>query len=439
MKIIGFISLLGLSAPAWAQDDTKVDIAVVKAATGDWTVTYQTQQPVSRLGFVRNPDHSRTTRWTPQSSEFDLVLADNKEYLVRIDGTDFTKASVTLTPTYKHLSKDYAPFSPYSDGGTLIYTGRLFACADTCSEENQQWRVSMQVPAGEHIILAGKVHTGSTSWIDSGDGMNVYVGAQPPIETPNVIAVIDPGLPEKIKHALEADIPALMTYFEKKLGPVEGEKPTLFASYANVEGHSSQGGTLPNQIFMHWNVNNLEEKVATSKFLNDTLWFFAHEVAHLYQRSGKGDNIVERQASWLHEGHAEWSAALALSALYPDTNLYVSNKTDRFKEHCATGLTDFPLAEAAERGRFDLYYTCGLVIHQAIDSALRTKSDRDSYSLWNAFRERVETSDEQASDVFLTLVAQWVSEELAANVKIVVEQQQSDPREAIQQLSLSAN
>ena len=42
----------------------------------------------------------------------------------------------TLTPTYRHLSKDYAPFSPFSDGGLLFHSGRFFACADECADSD---------------------------------------------------------------------------------------------------------------------------------------------------------------------------------------------------------------------------------------------------------------------------------------------------------------
>lgn len=328
---LSYLLLLFLSAPIWAASDSMVDVFIVKTNQGDWELTYQTNKPASRLAFIRNPDDSRIERWRPKTSGFEIVAIENQEYLIRTDGTDFTHVSVSLTPTYKHLSKDYAPFSPYSDGGVLMHTGRLFACIDRCSDDVNLWKVSLRIPDGEHIIVDGKIFTGATNWLDRNDGRNVYVGSQKVIETPSVIAVIDNGLPEKIKLSLDSDIPKLMRFFEQKLGEIKGVKPTLFASYANVDGHSSQGGTLPNQIFMHWNVNNLHEKVKDNKFLNNTIWFFAHEVAHLYQRSSEGDIYGEAHESWLHEGHADWLAALALLELYPETTQYVSDKIERFR------------------------------------------------------------------------------------------------------------
>ena len=426
--------MLCLITPVLAANESLVDVSIVKTSKGDWILTYDTERPASRLAFIRNPDNSRIERWRPQTSGFEIISIENQEYLIKTDGADFTQVSVSLTPTYKHLSKDYAPFAPYSDGGVLIHTGRLFACIDRCSDDTNLWKVSLQVSDGEHIIVDGKIYTGATNWLDGNDGRNVYVGSQKVLETPSVIAVIDNGLPEKIKLSLDSDIPKLMRYFEQKLGKINGVKPSLFASYANVDGHSSQGGTLPNQIFMHWNVNNLHEKVKDNKFLNDAIWFFAHEVAHLYQRSSEGDIYGETHESWLHEGHADWLAALALLELYPETTQYVSDKIDRFRLHCAKGLSDFPLHDAASKGRFDLYYTCGLLIHQAIDLSLQVNSEMDIYSLWSKFRQQVENGEQKGSEAFLGLAEELISADLMHTINEVVGSQLTNPEDTLNQL-----
>jgi len=435
LKTIRFILLLCLSLPTWAINESVIDISIVKSKDGRWTLTYQAHKPASRLSFVRNPDYSRIERWQPKTSDFEIVSIENQEYLIKKDGSSFTEVSLNLTPTYKHLSKGYAPFSPYSDGGALIYTGRLFACINTCLDEVNQWQFSMQVPEGEHIIVDGKVLKEVASWTDRNDGKNIYVGSQQPIETENVIALVDSGLPEKIKHSLNSDIPTLMNYFEQRLGKLEGVKPTLFASYANVDGHASQGGTLPNQIFMHWDLNNLNEKIKDNKFLNDTIWFFAHEVAHLYQTSSKVDIYGERYESWLHEGHADWLAALALLKLYPETSDYVTHKINRSEAHCSTGLSDFPLIEAANEGRFDLYYTCGLLIHKAIDLTLQKNGDRDIYSLWVDFRKQAEKDNRKRSEIFLLSTEKWASKKFVNKIREIIEKKLSNPEESLNQIA----
>lgn len=34
-----------------------------------------------------------------------------------------------------------------------IYAGRLFACANTCGNNNNQWQFSLQVSDNEHILI----------------------------------------------------------------------------------------------------------------------------------------------------------------------------------------------------------------------------------------------------------------------------------------------
>jgi hypothetical protein len=436
LKLFQLTFLLLINFPLYAETISEVDLAITKFSNNTWKLTYQMSRPANRLGFVRNPDSSRVERWLPVSSDFEFVFVEGKEYLNKKDGSSFEHVELILTPTYKHLSKDYAPFSPYSDGGILIHTGRLFACINKCADDVNDFRILMNIPQGEHLIVNGEIYKKSASWVDRDDGMNVYVGRQKPIETDSVIAVIDSGLPKEIQMSLSADIPKLMVYFQERLGKLSGVKPTLFASYAKVDDRSSQGGTLPNQIFMHWNLNDLDKKVKDTKFINQTTWFFAHEVAHLFQRSKLGVLYGESNQSWLHEGNADWLAALALLDLYPETEEYITGKVLRFKKYCVDGLKDISLIEAANKGQFGLYYTCGLLIHRAIDHAVQKKSKglKNIYSLWNEFRHKVEHGDEKGAVTFLALVEKNTSKELFIRIKKLVETKLSNPEETLNRL-----
>ncbi|WHI48927.1 hypothetical protein [Microbulbifer sp. VAAF005] len=182
MKYFQFILLIMLGVSVLAEENSGVDILIEKSEGNLWKLVYQMDRSTSRIGFVRNPDASRIERWKPLSLDFEMVSIDGDEYLVRKDRASFERAEILLTPTYKHLKKDYAPFSPYSNGGNLIYTGRLFACIEKCSDEITSWKVSMKIPPGEYMVVGGQVYTGATSWIDRDSGMNVYVGTQKPVE-----------------------------------------------------------------------------------------------------------------------------------------------------------------------------------------------------------------------------------------------------------------
>lgn len=399
----------------------------------EWTVTYRLDKPAEQIVFLRNPDRSRTTRWLPQDSDIEIAYDDasHQEVVRSQSGKPLITVTFLLTPTYKHLGKDYAPFSPFSDGGNAIHTGRLFACANTCSEEDNEWHLTLTVPSDEHIVLNGKVAQKSVSWIDNNDGRNVYVGKQQPIITENVVALIDAGLPESIKVSLEEDIPKIMAFFSHSLNSLKGEKPMLLASYANVDDHSTQGGTLPNQIFMHWNRQDLDEQANNRNFINQTLWFFAHEVAHLYQ-PGNTDGVSENnEQSWLHEGNADYFAALAMNFLYEDTSSYVENRTIRAFESCIEGLEQTTLANAYKTGHFNLYYSCGMIMHRAIDNVVQQKTfgEESLFTVWQRLQKAVSKGMPPGTTTFLTLLEPYNAPEL---MKAINDATRNDALKAIQ-------
>ena len=428
---------------AWANSQAHNDsypsniLIKVEKSTADtsekWVVTYTLTTPAKTLAFVRNPDTSRTTRWFAQDNDIEIVFDNVKhQELVRSKSNkSLSTVSFLLTPTYKHLGKDYAPFSPFSDGGNAFHSGRLFACANACTEEDNKWHLTLNVPSDEHIVLNGKVMKSSVSWTDNNDGRVVYVGKQQPIITDNVVALIDPGLPESIKASLEEDIPNMMAFFSHSLNPLKGEKPMLFASYANVDDHSTQGGTLPNQIFMHWNRQDLNEQADNSSFVNQTLWFFAHEVAHLYQ-PGSTEGVSENEEqSWLHEGNADYFAAIAMNFLYEDANSYVESRMTRAFESCTEGLAQTTLARAYKNGHFNLYYSCGMIMYRAIDSVVQKKTlgEESLFTLWKRLQKAVNSGMPPGTATFLTLLEPYNAPEL---IKAINNATSDDAFKAIQ-------
>ena len=428
---------------AWANsqalnDSSPSNILIkVEKSTADtsekWVVTYTLTTPAKTLAFVRNPDTSRTTRWFAQDNDIEIVFDNVKhQELVRSkSGRPFSTVSFLLTPTYKHLGKDYAPFSPFSYGGNAFHSGRLFACAIACTEEDNKWHLTLNVPSDEHIVLNGKVMKSSVSWTDNNDGRVVYVGKQQPIITDDVVALIDPGLPESIKASLEEDIPNMMAFFSHSLNPLKGEKPMLFASYANVDDHSTQGGTLPNQIFMHWNRQDLNEQANNSSFVNQTLWFFAHEVAHLYQ-PGSTEGVSENEEqSWLHEGNADYFAAIAMNFLYEDANSYVESRMTRAFESCTGGLAQTTLARAYKNGHFNLYYSCGMIMHRAIDNVVQQKTlgEESLFTVWKRLQKAVNSGMPPGTATFLNLLEPYNAPEL---IKAINNATSDDAFKAIQ-------
>lgn len=399
---------------------SKVDTELTKTKEGLWVLTYRTGDKVKRIGFRRNPSDMRTKRWFAISPDFEVVVDNGKEYIQRIDGGAFKNVSLRLTATYAHIGKDYAPISPYSDGGALVHSGRLFACDDVCNDAVNKWPITVTVPENEFVIVNGQVYKDRVSWVDQNSGANIYIGAQKPTEEERFVSVIDKALPNKLKTAINQQIPALMQYFEQKLGKVNGVKPMLYASYSNKPGQDSQGGTFLSQIFMHWDMDNLEKRVQNEHFFNNTLWFFSHEVAHFYQRTQQNEKLYgDYQHAWLHEGGAEYFASLAVTDLFKEQQSFVALNTDKHLKHCINGLAKTSLLEAAKSGQHKLYYSCGFLIHRMIDEETKQISNGQYtiFDVWLRFRELVEQGNKVGTDTFWLAVSSFVSKDAINQLK----------------------
>lgn len=249
-----------------------------------------------------------------------------------------------------------------------------------------------------------------------------------------VLTLIDQGLPSEIHHSLDNDIPKLMEYFEKELGKLRNEQtPTLFASYSNRPGTSSQGGVLPNQIFMHWDFHDLEKKVKKQEFLNETLFYFAHEVAHFFQTTIASANNHE---AWVHEGSADYFALNALSELYPDAASFLKTKQLESKNRCEASLNNHALSEASAKRDFKAHYHCGLLIHQRIAKEIALTDEHTSLSeLWQAYRQQVQSGKTAGQETFLDLLSFYSSDDFSNKVGVFINTKHSNPHRALDQLA----
>ena len=413
------LAMAGQAQGAEGTDQKNPHITLQVSAASAWTLTYSLTEPVKKLVFMRNPDNSRVERWQPLDQEFVLKSTDGGEQIERKDGLRFTQVTFGLTPTYKHLPKEYAPFAPFSDGAHLTHSGRYFACAESCDDAPNQWSFKVIAPDGYHVIAKGQKHPNIAKFTDKDSGTNIYVGEQTPVESSSFISVIDHKLPDNLKEALTTQLPKLMHYFADNLGQTNGPKPMLFASYANKPGGSTQGGTFANQIFMHWDRNDLEEKAKSPAFIHQTLWFFAHEAAHFFQKSQSHSLFGEQEHSWLHEGGAEWLAAKALRNLYPEIESYITTKTQSHDKHCRQGTTDIALKDAAKNGQFMLYYSCGFFIHEYLAKEIHKASEgeENAFNLWLEFAKHVDEGSEINAETFWQATEKWLSSEQIAHLK----------------------
>ena len=385
----------------------------------DWRVRYTLATPAKALHFEIPYEDYRQTAWRPDDPAVRIVADGEDVRAERSDGRTFTSLSFRLTPRYREVPQNYAPFSPFSDGGVLVFTGQFHACADAPCADDPRWRVRVSAP-GRQLLAGGVEERGRAAFADSGEGTLVYAGPQKPLSGPYVFAVIDPALPSPIRDQLDTLLPRLTAYFSDAFGALK-ERPTLFASLDRWprpnSGLSYQGGALPGQVFLHFYGSDWRADAAKADFIP---WFFAHEAAHFYHGARSGDAATSEDEAWIHEGGAEAFAALALRA-FGDA-AYVDRRVARTFDACAAGvagLGDKPLSASAKAGAFQNHYDCGLVIQLAIDAELRSASDgRESLvTLWADFLDRVEADAPWTGDTFLgTARAHGLSEATARTI-----------------------
>lgn len=373
------------------------------AVQDQWWVQYQLAEPVTRLAFIRTPDQSRVQRWTPESAQFMIAVEPNgNEYIQRVDQQPFQFVSFELTPTYTYLEQDYAPFSPFTDGGMAWFTGRLKVCPDSCEfAGNYRYYFTMHSAETDSIIIPTDSDLGELSWYEmADDGVVAYVGPQE-LEPTGMRMIIDQGLPESMQYELRTSLEPMLDYFAARSGPLDTVPMVLASFSATTNGrYGNQGGVIGTQLFVHWYGIDLNDRLVEPNFLNDTLWFFAHEVAHLYQR-----NLFDNDHAWIHEGSAEWMAYRYLESIGVSSG-YLDARLERAQRLCTAAGPD---------DRISQDYACGMLVAKRIDEALLREYPFGIYYFWQVFQQ---ISEDQPDNylAFQEALAQLTPQSFAESV-----------------------
>lgn len=380
-------------------------ITLIKQSPEQWWVDYRSPQPVSQLVFIRNPDQSRQQRWQPLDSAFEVSQTEaNEERIRRRDGAQFEQVRLQLTPTYVSLEKDYAPFSPFTDGGMAWFTGRFKVCPEHCDNSAAlQYQFVMQALASDAIRIPAQQFSASGSWLEAADdGQVVYVGPQQQTD-PFLDSVIDPGLPYALQTSLRYDLPPMLQYFAERLQPLTAA-PMLLASFSATEDgrYGQQGGVIGRQLFVHWYGHSMHERMTEANFINDTLWFFAHEVGHLYQ-----SGIYSNQDAWIHEGVAEF---MAYDYLHHSGGRegYLQQRFAQAEQQC------FAVNQGGSA--FAKHYSCGLLVAVTMHERLLRDHERGLYRLWQDYKAVYEGGSEANATTYLQLYESLTDSASAAAV-----------------------
>lgn len=415
MRLIAALAaVLSLVAPVLASEP---DIFLAETAPYRFRVEYRLSEPARALYFVRNADDFRTLRWR-SSDPVIFHKADGQTRVERRDGAAFVSIAFELDGRiYDDIARDYAPFSPFSDGGVLIHTGHLHACADAPCGADAAWAIVAE-PARRRRVAVGETEArGALAFIDRADGSFVYMGAKRPTDIGGIRAVFDDAAPDSVRRALKTSASDLLTWFDAAFG-ASAARPTFYISAGPAPeglGFESRGAALNHQISIHligggWRAHLSPER----GFLP---WYFAHEIAHTRQDvEDRPITDAFMRDAWVQEGGAEALAALAVRAVDPGLSGYVEARIARAVDDCANAMS----APAATRP--DPSYACGLAVQMAIDADLRRQTDgaRTLVDVWRLFLVRTARGAPWTAGEFLRCARAVGASEEAASLAAAV-------------------
>lgn len=378
------LALIFFVAGAEAQDIPAVDI--VRVTPHRWRATWRLPAPVTALIFDRPAAFFRERVWTVTTPGYRLARVGEREALVLDTGaTAQRELSVDFGEYAETLPKEYELFQVFGDGAVALYTGHFDARPVGPAYPDSTWirTVRIEPPPGTHAVLRGQVLPGPATFSDSaGDGTYVYLGGATPIETPDMLAIVDAGMPAWLSEMFEDHLPGIFATYRTRLGAALPWKPTVLYSFRDtaVAGYSSGGGTLTGLINMTltgsaWRTPNA---AATERAFH----LIAHEASHLWNgQLARTDGAAG--GAWMHEGSADAMAdALLRSEGIVDSARARARETEAINL-CAAAVAAGPVRTAIDRGAIRAVYDCGFVMAIWTGAAVRAvHPDEGLFGFW---------------------------------------------------------
>ncbi len=360
MRTFGPTVLLALTCACVSPTGDGARIVLERAEReGWWRATYLLDSPAGELRFQRPARFFREEVWEVATPGWRLERRDEHQLLVAdTDDTAASRVAVEFPVHTDHLVKEYEFFQKFTDGSLAVYTGHLYVTPD---EADRLQRVELVPRDDEHLVVRGRLTRGRTIWDDpDGDGTYVYFGRIDPLETEEMIAVVDPGAPSWLVQQMHRLLPEMFAMYSEGFGEPLPWKPMVLFNFENVErgGLSSGGGTLTGLVQMSATGSAWHD--ATPESSEHLLYLIAHEAAHLW--NGQLHAYDDSADSWMHEGSADAFAELALLRSGAIDATRLAERRTEALNRCVRGLGGGALYDSAQRGQFRNYYACGNIL-----------------------------------------------------------------------------
>ncbi len=355
-----------------------------------WQVIYQLPIAVDHVAFNRNSNFDRRNLYQLDPTKFVWDKAGDVLLIRSLDGSKFTSLELSFSSYYDFIQKDYTHNIKYTDGSTLLYTNHLTLGANIIEDKAVSpigasfsgTQFHFYAP-GQNIIFLGQAYSDQTHWTLENEGTYIYFGNITPIETDNMLAIVDPQLPKWVWNQTLKYFPQLFDYYQSKTGQALNFKPVVFFNYDQLDGDYSNysGGTLDGLVQLTINGKRWIEE--NDRQFNTLFYFLAHEAAHFW--NGQMFTFEEQHHAWMHEGGADAFANFAMLEFGLIDNSQMMLRFEQAANNCVLNKGTESLEQAAELWRYRNYYDCGAAMALASHLAIQAESPEKSvFDVWQA-------------------------------------------------------
>ena len=352
---------------------------------GPWDISYRFDGAHSALVF--DSSNYRSTSW---SSEVPGTRIENLHGLdVLLLEPESSQAQFSVMPT-SSTGRGPAPFLQFSDKSVAVHVAQFSLLTVSSREEAEALHGNLGKWHGTQPTLAltltskQMMLTPDGRWVSGvlqmpvrGGGGYIYLGNIKPVETDDVVAVVDPGLPDWLANRFHMDISRIYDAHRTRWGARTNRAMVLLAFGGTEGGLENRGFAAGSQLSML--IRGSAYASENEDALRTLLWFFAHEASHQFQF--RGGFSREAGADWISEGSANTMAIAVLHDLGMMDKARMERRYWRTHRRCVTELQDGPL----EGKRGEAGYVCGDLIAQMTAASL---PDHDLFAFWNAFRKQ---------------------------------------------------
>ncbi len=455
MRVLLFLIVIILLSTGCAPKDTEnsdvidadnapvISVTVQAREDGLWQVDYTFPTVQKIVIFARSENDYRLKTWASLIPNVSLERIEGFDALVF--KTPSKTASFKIEPFTGKVRRDYTPFIPFSDGGMAVYTGQfevlnvqdkdeiLSLMGDIENWQGEQEGHNVRILSDTPMINDGNVEHGEAldQSVGAGEGRYIYVGRAEITQGQDFSGVIDPGLPQWLTERFDEDLIKIYEGYRNLWGEGLPTRSTILFSSRGFDapGYSMKGGALGNMLALEVSGQKLVK--SNDKILQELHWFFAHEIAHLFQTRLK-IHLDNLDHAWINEGAANAMANDVLSLQGLVNQAYINDEYWEEFEECTDYLQKGKLTEAARKGKYNIPYACGDIMAQITDGAL---TDHSLFDFWNIMLADIKNTREYTQvDYFATMEKLGASKSIIARLKMLTRENVEDPKRFLSSL-----